>query len=77
MELYPGGIFGVAVSGGQGSGLLTSTLTGPPLVSGGEFGAEASVFAVVICLAVGLVFLVRAHALGHFMRPARRRVPPE
>jgi uncharacterized protein len=71
-----GGIFGVAVSGGHGSGLITSTLTGPPLISGGEFGAEASVFAVAICLAVGVVFTVRAHALGHFLRPAWRRTPP-
>jgi len=71
-----GGIFGVAVSGGHASGLLTSTLTGPPLVSGGEFGAEASVVAVAICLAAGLVFLARAHALGHFLRPAWRRGRP-
>ena len=71
-----GGIFGVAVSGGHASGLLTSTLTGPPLMSGGEFGAEASDVAVAICLAAGFVFAARAHALGHFLRPAWRRRPP-
>ena len=68
-----GGIFGVAVSGGHVSGLLTSALSGPPLISGGEFGAEASVFAVAVCLAAGCAFVLRAHALGRFLRPAWRR----
>jgi CAAX protease family protein len=68
-----GGIFAVAVSGGRASGLLTSTLTGPALVSGGEFGAEASVFAVGICLAAGVVLAWRAHAQGRFVRPRWRQ----
>ena len=68
-----GGIFGVAVSGGMASGVLTSTLSGPALISGGEFGAEASVFAVVICLAVGIVFAWRAHRAGHFKPFGGRR----
>jgi membrane protease YdiL (CAAX protease family) len=45
-----GGIFGVAVSGNAVEGLLESTLTGPALLSGGPFGVEASVFAVLVCL---------------------------
>jgi CAAX protease family protein len=69
-----GGIFGVAVSGGHASGLLASALSGPTVISGGELGAEASVFAVAICLAAGLVSAWRAHALGHFTRPVWRRV---
>lgn len=68
-----GGIFGVAVSGGRASGLMLSTLTGPPLISGGTFGAEASVFAVTICLAAGVLLAWRAHALGHFVRARWRR----
>lgn len=68
-----GGLFAVPVSGGRASGLLTSTLSGPPLISGGEFGAEASVFAVAICLAAGVLLAWRAHALGRFVAPRWRR----
>lgn len=55
-----GGIFGVQVSGRPVKGLLQGTLSGPEWLSGGAFGAEASVVAVVSCVAVALVFLARA-----------------
>jgi len=74
-NLTQGGVFGVAVSGGRSSGLLTSTLSGPALLSGGEFGAEASVIAVLFCLAAGVAFAWRAHARGHFVAPCWRRRP--
>lgn len=64
-----GGIFGVAVSGHSTSGLLRSELTGPPLFSGGSFGAEASLFAVLICLAAGIWLLVMGRRRGHFLEP--------
>jgi len=64
-----GGIFGVAVSGNRAAGLLQATLTGPELLSGGEFGAEASIFAVAVCLAAGAYLLWRAHNKGNFVRP--------
>ena len=46
-----GGIFGAAVSGGKYSGLIDAPLAGPPWVTGGAFGPEASVAALVISLA--------------------------
>src|SRR5436189_3717292 len=46
-----GGIFGVHVSGNDFTGLFSSTMTGPEWLTGGTFGAEASVVAVVVCLA--------------------------
>jgi membrane protease YdiL (CAAX protease family) len=46
-----GGIFGVAVSGSTSKGLLQGELHGPAWLTGGEFGAEASAVAVVVCLA--------------------------
>jgi len=64
-----GGIFGVAVSGMPVRGLLKSTLTGPELLSGGEFGAEASIFAVVICTSIAIVLLVLAVRQGRIIRP--------
>jgi membrane protease YdiL (CAAX protease family) len=55
-----GGIFSVAVSGGENKGLLRSTLVGPDWLTGGTFGAEASVVALVVCFAAGIVLIVLA-----------------
>lgn len=75
-----GGVFGVAVSGHAMGGLLNARLTGPDFLSGGEFGAEASVFAVVYCLAAGVFLLYRARGLKRFLavpwrRPAAATAP--
>jgi membrane protease YdiL (CAAX protease family) len=71
-----GGVFGVPVSGTQVNGMLRATLTGPDLLSGGPFGAEASIFAVLVCTPVAAVLLVRAAKAGQLVRPlwARRRI---
>lgn len=70
-----GGVFGASVSGTDAHGLLSSHFSGRPILSGGAFGPEASVVAVVVCLAAGVAMLVRAHRVGHFRPPfwARRR----
>ncbi|HET7587513.1 MAG TPA: type II CAAX endopeptidase family protein [Gammaproteobacteria bacterium] len=52
-----GGIFGADVSGIDSHGLLATRLSGPPLVSGGSFGPEASVVAVAVCLISAVVLL--------------------
>jgi membrane protease YdiL (CAAX protease family) len=70
-----GGIFGVAVSGNPTPGLLQGALTGPAWLSGGAFGAEASVVAVVLCLGVGLYFIARAIQRGQVVQPPWRRAP--
>jgi membrane protease YdiL (CAAX protease family) len=64
-----GNIFGVAVSGIQFKGFLQSKLVGPPLLSGGGFGAEASVVAVVVCLIGFVILFIRADQKGHLMPP--------
>ncbi len=64
-----GGVFGVAVSGNGVVGLLQSTLSGPALLSGGEFGAEASIFAVIVCLAAGVYLLWRSAKKGNILKP--------
>ncbi len=71
-----GNIFGVAVSGNQIPGFLQSQLSGPPLLSGGSFGAEASVVAVVVCLMAFAIFFVRADQLGHIKPPPWARPTP-
>jgi membrane protease YdiL (CAAX protease family) len=68
-----GGIFGIAVSGYQVKGLVRSELSGSPLVSGGSFGAEASVYAVGVCLIAGICLLLKARRAGNFVRPFWRR----
>jgi len=60
-----GGIFGAAVSGGQYSGLITTRLSGPPLITGGAFGPEASVVAVVVSAVASAALMwyaIRTHA---------------
>ena len=64
-----GGIFGVAVSGNHASGLFQSHVSGPVLLSGGAFGAEASLIAVVVCTSAGVLFLWKAHRANRFMKP--------
>ncbi len=68
-----GGIFGGRVSGLTMDGLLESELSGPTLLSGGEFGVEASIFALALGVATGVWFLVRAGRKGHFIAPFWRR----
>ncbi len=55
-----GAIFSIAVSGQSGEGLLRGQLTGPDWLTGGVFGAEASLVAVVVCLAASAVLFGQA-----------------
>ncbi|MGB6306406.1 MAG: CPBP family intramembrane glutamic endopeptidase, partial [Steroidobacteraceae bacterium] len=59
-----GGIFSAAVSGGATHGLLEAKLVGPVWLTGGAFGAEASVVAVVVCLAAGVLLVLAARRRG-------------
>ena len=55
-----GNIFGFEVSGGDaGKALLQATVIGPDILTGGSFGAEASVITVVLGLALSLWYLLR------------------
>jgi uncharacterized protein len=68
-----GGVFGASVSGGKAGGLLAARFRGPDLLTGGEFGPEASVVAVLICLAAGIAFVQLARRRGYVVRPFWRR----
>ena len=59
-------IFSGAVSGNAGApGLLKATMEGPLLLTGGDFGVEASVVAFAVCTAAGLLLLRQAVRRGH------------
>ena len=64
-----GPILGIPVSGIAVDGLLRSTLQGPPMLSGGEFGAEASIITLSICVSVAIFFAVRAWQAGRILAP--------
>ena len=64
-----GGVFSVAVSGGESKGLLQSRMIGPDWLTGGKFGAEASVIALVVCAAAGIALIVLAIKKGNVVRP--------
>jgi uncharacterized protein len=72
-----GGIFSVAVSGGQSKGLLQSRMIGPDWLTGGTFGAEASVVALVVCAAAGVLLIVAAVKRRNVIAPdlLKRRLP--
>jgi hypothetical protein len=70
-----GSIFGMSVSGNSladmgDSGLLRGTLSGPRILTGGAFGPEASVVAVMVCLIVAVYLLYRTVKLGRIEPPA-------
>ncbi|MFD6289762.1 CPBP family intramembrane glutamic endopeptidase [Streptomyces sp. NPDC060205] len=60
------GIFGVTVSGNddQPTGLLHGVLSGPEAITGGGFGPEASIFAILVCTVPTVVFLRIAKRRG-------------
>jgi len=70
-----GSIFGMSVSGHSTKGsLLFGTLRGRDLLTGGQFGPEASIVAVLICLAAAVFLLWRMIRLGRVESPAWSRV---
>lgn len=61
-----GAVFSIAVSGHAADGWLRGHLSGPDWLTGGEFGAEGSIVAVVLCLATSGVLLTLARRRGRF-----------
>jgi uncharacterized protein len=67
------GVFGIVISGSDIRGWGRSELTGPDWLSGGPFGAEGSMVALVLCTIAGLLLLRAAHARGRFQSYAGQR----
>ena len=62
------GVFSTEVSGnGSTHGLLESATSGPAFVTGGAFGPEGSVFALLFCALTAVVFLLVARRRGRLV----------
>lgn len=69
-----GWVFSVPVSGGDAPlGLLVTRLRGPDWLTGGAFGLEASVVALVVATLAGLALLYRAVSQGRVVAPIWQR----
>jgi membrane protease YdiL (CAAX protease family) len=70
-------IFSTEVSGSNtAQGLLDATMSGPTLVTGGDFGPEGSIYAVVFGVLATGVFMWLAYRRGHVV-PVRRSARAE
>lgn len=68
-----GTIYGIPVSGTRADGWLVSARSGPDWLSGGAFGAEASVIALALCSLCTIGLLVVARRRGSIVPPSWRR----
>ncbi len=64
-----GEIFDVNVSGIEEHGLVTAQLSGPPLLSGNNFGLEGSVIGLAVATAAGLWLVYLSIKGGQIMSP--------
>jgi uncharacterized protein len=66
------GLLGIPVSGHPAAGVLIARPTGPDLLTGGDFGLEASIVPVIVGLVLAVPMLVAARRRGNLV-PLRRR----
>lgn len=67
-------IFSGVVSGNDAQqGLVRSTINGPNWLTGGDFGVESSVLALLLCTTTGIVMLVMAARRGKIVPPVWKR----
>lgn len=72
-NLTQGLIFDVSVSGVEVDGLVEAGMKGNDLVTGGAFGLEASIFALVVATAAGIWIVLQARKQGNLRPPMWRR----
>jgi hypothetical protein len=74
VELHAVGIFSGIVSGNDAQqGLIRSTMKGPDWLTGGSFGVESSVLALIVCTTTGIVMLSMAAKRGKIVPPIWKR----
>lgn len=70
-----GSLWGIPVSGMRTPSFLASERVGPEWLTGGTWGAEASVLAVLVCLLATLALFVQAQRAGTLIQRGRARRP--
>lgn len=74
---FQSAVFSGVVSGSVTEpGLLKATIEGPAWLTGGAFGMEHSIFALVYCTSAGVILLMIAIRRGQLMRPLWQRKAP-
>ncbi len=68
-DFFEGPVYGAHVSGIALPSILEASFPGPVWLTGGDFGPEAGVPAVVLGTALGAAFLVLAWRRGHVFTP--------
>jgi membrane protease YdiL (CAAX protease family) len=68
-NLTQGGVFDIPISGNDAHGLVEAELQGPAVLSGGGFGLEASLIAIVISTLFALHLIRRAVRAGQVVQP--------
>ncbi|HHQ6628400.1 TPA: CPBP family intramembrane glutamic endopeptidase [Serratia fonticola] len=67
-------IFSSIVSGNNDQqGLIRSTISGPDWLTGGAFGVESSILALLLCTSTGLVMLIMSVKRGRIVPPSWKR----
>lgn len=72
-NMTQGGLWGVSVSGNAMHGIFAVRMAGPTWLTGGAFGAEASVPAAIVATAAGAALLVVAARRGRIVPLLPRR----
>ncbi|GAA0631058.1 type II CAAX endopeptidase family protein [Sphingomonas ursincola] len=71
-------VFGGIVSGGVAEpGLFKTVTEGPELLTGGNFGLEASLVPCILATTAGIILVVKAVRRGHVAQPFWSRARPE
>lgn len=68
-----GAIYGAPVSGFNDGGIIRASFSGPEWLTGGGFGPEASLPAMLICTTIGIGLLYSAWRQGKFIAPSIAR----
>lgn len=67
-------VFSGIVSGNDAQpGLIRSTMNGPDWLTGGDFGVESSVLALLLCTTTGIAMLIMAVKRGRIVAPIWKR----
>ena len=70
---FQSAIFGMPNSGTPYKGLIIPDVQGNEWLTGGSFGIEASYITILICLAAGIYFIVRAKNINQIVLPVWKR----